>query len=207
MKSRLAVMFLMLCIATLPNFAQSDLYDNGPIDGHTDGWAINNGFAVSDSFTLAAASNVTGISFGAWLFPGDVLESAEVSITSGELGGTAYLDEIVNFTQTNCASNGYFNICEETGSLPDVILNAGTYWLNLQNAVVNTGDPVFWDENSGPSSASQSSVGTIPSESFTVFGNGTTSTTHNETTPEPNSGLLLATGLISALGLLSRKVF
>src|SRR5262249_271581 len=29
---------------------------------------------------------------------------------------------------------------------------------------------LFWDENSGPSSAEQNSVGTIPSESFTLMG-------------------------------------
>ena len=48
--------------------------------------------------------------------------------------------------------------------------------MNLSNAVVNTGDPVYWDENSGPSLASENSVGTIPSESFTVLGSTTTST-------------------------------
>ena len=47
---------------------------------------------------------------------------------------------------------------------------------NLQNAVVNTGDPVYWDENSGPSLASESSVGTIPSESFTILSESTTIT-------------------------------
>ena len=49
---------------------------------------------------------------------------------------------------------------------------------NLQNAVVPSGDPVFWDENSGvgcggtgcPSSASESAVGTIASEAFTIGG-------------------------------------
>ena len=54
-----------------------------------------------------------------------------------------------------------------------------TYWLNLQNASVPSGDPVYWDENSGvgcggsngygdgcPSQASASAVGTIPSEAF-----------------------------------------
>ena len=55
-------------------------------------------------------------------------------------------------------------------------LNAGTYWLNLSNAVVNDGDPVYWDENSGQSSASQNTVGSIPSEAFTLLGGGTSST-------------------------------
>ena len=101
--------------------------------------------------------------------PGDILQTAEVSITSSEFGGTTFFDGTVSFTQSGCTTNGFgFNVCTETGSFGDVNLAAGTYWLNLENAVVNTGDPIYWDENSGPSSASENSVGTIPSEAFTV---------------------------------------
>jgi len=61
----------------------------------------------------------------------------------------------------------------------NVSTNSGTSYLNLQNAVVGSGDPVYWDENSGigchsqgcPSQAYQNSVGTIPSEAFDVVGN------------------------------------
>jgi uncharacterized repeat protein (TIGR03803 family) len=145
------------------------LYDNGPINGTTDAWTINYGYVTSDSFTVQQQSNLSSINFGAWLFPGDVLQSVQVSITSSEFGGTIFFDGIVNFTQSGCFSNQYgYNVCTESGSL-SVGLNAGNYWVNLQNATVNTGDPVFWDENSGPSMASQSSVGTIPSESFSIM--------------------------------------
>ncbi len=55
---------------------------------------------------------------------------------------------------------------------------SGTFYLNLQNAVIPNGDPVYWDENSGsgchstgcPSQAYQNAVGTIPSEAFEVIG-------------------------------------
>jgi len=155
------------------------IYDNGPINGTTDAWTINSGFVVSDTITVSA-SPVTGMNFGAWLFPGDVLESVQISITSSEFGGTTYFNGVVNFTQSDCSSNQYgFNICTETSanfSGPD--LPGGTYWVNLSNAVVNNGDPVYWDENSGvgcessgcPSLASNNSVGTIPSEAFTMLG-------------------------------------
>ena len=53
---------------------------------------------------------------------------------------------------------------------------SGTVWLNLQNAVVPSGDPVYWDENSGSSSqAYESAVGTIPSEAFDITGGGSDS--------------------------------
>ena len=83
-----------------------------------------------------------------------------------------------------------------------------TYWLNLQNAVISSGDPVFWDENSGkgctsngcPSSASESAVGTIPSEAFTINpGSGTV--------PEPSSIMLFGSGILGLAGLLRRKLF
>ena len=148
------------------------LYSNGPINGTTDAWVINFGFIVSNSFPQASGSgSITSLSFGAWLFPGDVLQSVEVSITDAEFGGNTYFDGVVNFTQSDCLGNQYgFNVCTETGSFTVDNLPQGTFWLNLQNASVNTGDPVYWDENSGPSLASQNSVGTIPSEAFSLTG-------------------------------------
>jgi len=207
LKLRIASLaILVVTLAAIPALAQQVLYDNGPINGTTDGWTINFGFVVSDTFTLDGPSQVAGLSFGAWLFPGDILQSAEVSITSEEFGGTSYFDGVVNFSQSGCSENQYgYDVCTVTGSFAPVNLNAGSYWLNLQNAVVNTGDPVYWDENNGPSSASENSVGTIPSEAFTILGTGTTTTT--TTTPEPSSILLLGSGLLGLGGLLRRKLF
>jgi len=89
------------------------------------------------------------------------------------------------------------------------LASAGSYWLNIQNASSAAGDPVYWDENSGPSSASENTVGTIPSESFTVLGtqSTTTTTTTTGTTPEPSSILLLGSGILGLAGVLRRKLF
>ena len=207
----------MLLAFTLTSFAQNDLYDNGPTNGTVDAWTINFGFAVSDSFTLGSGGQVNGLNFAAWLFPGDVLQSAEVSITSSEFGGTTYFDGVVNFTQSGCTTNQLgFSLCNESASFAPVNLGAGTYWLNLQNANVNTGDPVYWDENSGPSLASESSVGTIPSESFTVLGQSSTCTgcgcwnNPDCVGPEPGSLTLSLSGLTTIFGLLAvlrRRIF
>jgi len=147
------------------------LYSNGPANGNTDAWVINFGFVVADSFPGEGAP-VTGLNFVAWLFPGDVLQSVEVSITSSPFGGTIYFDQVVSFTQqTGCPVNSYgYNICVESGNFSGPNLSGGPYWVNLQNATVNNGDPIYWDENSGPSSADENSVGTIPSESFDILG-------------------------------------
>ncbi|HEY1731930.1 MAG TPA: PEP-CTERM sorting domain-containing protein [Terriglobales bacterium] len=197
------ICLLALGLGGVPAIAQQDLYDNGPTDGQDMAWTINFGFLISDSFTLANAATVNGLTFAAWLVPGDVLETAEVSITSNEAGGTTYFDQTVGFTASGCFTNTTgFNVCAESGSFPGVPLNAGTYWLNLQNAVVNTGDPVYWDQNGGPSDSSGSSIGSLPSESFTILGSSNTGT---GTTPEPSSLLLFASGIAGVFGVMRRK--
>ncbi len=205
MKTQIALLaLLMLCFAAIPAVAQNDIYDDGPTNGTTDAWTINFGFTPSDTIIIpSGGATVNGLIFSAWLTPGDVLESAEIVVTRNELGGTVYYDQQVNFTQSGCVLNQYaFNVCTETTSFAGFSLNAGAYWLSLQNAVDTLGDPVYWDENSGPSSASETSLGTIPSESFTVLGRDN----RGGTTPEPSSVLLLGSGVLGLGAILRRKL-
>ncbi len=215
MKTRIASLSLLalcLTLAAVPAMAQT-VYSNGPINGNTDAWTVNFGFIVSDTFNVTNNNTtITGGSFGMWLFSGDTLTSAELSITSGENSGTSYFDQTVNFTQGACTANQYgYNVCQENTSFSGPTLNAGSYWLNLQNASVPSGDPVYWDENSGPSTASENSIGSIPSEAFTVLGSSTTtsSSTSSTTTsvPEPSSIMLFGSGILGLAGVLRRKLF
>ncbi len=209
----LSLLALCLTLAALPAMADT-IYSNGATNGNTDAWTINFGFVVSDTFNVGAGgATITGASFAMWLFPGDTLSSAELSITSGENSGTSYFNDTVSFTTGSCTLNNYgYNVCSENTSFSGPSLNGGTYWLNLQNASVPSGDPVYWDENSGPSSASENSVGTIPSESFTVLGSSTSTTTSSTTTttgttPEPSSIMLFGSGVLGLAGVLRRKLF
>jgi hypothetical protein len=202
------VVLALVTVAAVPAFAQ-DLYDNGPTNGTVDAWAINFGFSVSNSFTVNSAATIYDMTFAAWLLPGDVLQSAEISITSSEFGGTTYFDQTVNFMENGCVSNQYgYNVCDEYAFFSGVSLNAGTYWLNLQNASVNTGDPVYWDENSGPSSGSQNEVGTIPSESFTLQSGCAAGAgcLPPPSMPEPGSLLLFGSGVVAVVGALRRTM-
>jgi len=215
---KFAVAFIILLLV-IPAVAQG-FYSNGPTNGNTDAWTINFGFIVSDRFTNPGnGSTVTGGTFAMWVFPGDTVTSAELSITSLENGGNTYFDQTVSFTQSGCVLNQYsFNVCNESTIFSGPTLNTGTYWINLQNASVPSGDPVYWDENSGgahawPPGASDNTVGTIPAESFTLFGScdgrdcAATPAPADPTVPEPASILLLGPGVAGLAAWLRRKQF
>jgi PEP-CTERM motif len=203
-----ALTILCLALAAIPAWAD---YDNGPINGTTDAWTINFGYVVSDTFTIGAGGgSVQSVSFGVWEFPGDTMQTVDWTITSTE-NGTG-VGQTANVTDKYISSNQYgYNvdlISFNTGGVP---LSQGTYWLNLQNATVPSGDPVYWDENSGqgcggsgcPSQASESALGTIPSEAFTIGTGGSTS----GSTPEPSSIMLFGSGILGLAGVLRRKLF
>ncbi len=208
MKRRVPLLTVsFLALAASPALAQQDLYDNGPINGTTDAWTINFGYVVSDTVTVNKAKTMDKtFSFGVWEYPGDTLSSVDWSITTQENGGTVLGSGTAsgaNLADQFLSSNQYgYNIDLITVSGLNVELDAGTYWLNLQNAATPNGDPVYWDENSGPSSASESAVGTIPSEAFTIGG-----TVGSGSTPEPSSLMLFLTGILSFAGMLRRKLF
>jgi PEP-CTERM motif len=204
MKTRFVVLLLSaLWLTTLPAVSQTDIYDNGPTNGTVDAWTINYGFIMSDSFIVpTGGANISGLSFSAWLFTGDTLQSVNIGISEYEMGHELF-DQQVNLTQSGCVLNQYgYNVCTETGSFTPFHLNAGAYWINLSNGVDTAGDPVYWDENSGPSTASSTSTGTDPSESFTVLGSTNSGT---GTTPEPSSLMLFATGVLGLGDVLRRK--
>jgi len=204
--------WLLLLVALASPVAAQVLYENGPINGETDAWTINFGFVLGNSFTIAGDSGtVNGLTIGVWLFPGDVLQSVEVSITDQPVfGGTTYFDQTVNFTQSGCFLNNYsYDVCTETATFNGPTLNGGTYWVNLQNAVATNGDPVYWDENSGVGCHSEgcpsegnNGFGTNPSEAFTILGNGS----GTGSTPEPGSLLLFASGVLASVSVLRRKL-
>ncbi|HUI84866.1 MAG TPA: PEP-CTERM sorting domain-containing protein [Candidatus Binatia bacterium] len=211
-----SVALACLALAAVPAVAGT-VYNDGPINGTTDAWTINFGFAVADTFTVSAGtSTITGLSFGAWLVTGDVLLSAQVALTSEAFGGTSYFNQVVSFTQSGCSLNQYgFDVCTETGAFQGPTLPVGTYWLNLQNAVTLGNNPIYWDENSGvgctspgcPSEATCNSCivpghhpppQNLPPESFTLYGNS------GGTVPEPGSIALFGSGVLGIIGWLRR---
>src|ERR1035438_9472037 len=81
--SVLTILCLMLAVAP----AMADTYSNGPFNGTDDGWTINFGFTVSDSFTLSSGS-VSGFHFVYWdASASDLLTTADLQLGTTSFGG------------------------------------------------------------------------------------------------------------------------
>jgi PEP-CTERM motif len=183
--------------------AKADLvYDNGPINGTITGWTINFGYVVSDSFTVSSATSLTGAQIGLWAAPGDDNPtSVQWSIGSATYGsdissGTGVLSSTYQYT------NGYgYDILKSTFSLTGSVAAGTTYWFTLQNAVLPSGNPIYWDQNNGPSTAYENSVGQLTppngSESFQLYG--------TSAVPEPSTVTLLTIGVVGLVGYRWRR--
>ncbi|MEI8195104.1 MAG: PEP-CTERM sorting domain-containing protein [Phycisphaerae bacterium] len=176
------------------------LYDNGPLNGLVQAYQLGGAFQCTDSFTLTAPASLTEAQVGLWVNSGDVPNTVDWSIGSAAYGSDLGSASGVALTNTFVASHSnvgpeHLNFDDYESTFPITgTLAAGTYWLTLTNDTPVTSLGVFWDQNSGPSSAFATVVGSAPSESFQIYG---------DAVPEPASlGLL---GLGAAMFLARRR--
>jgi hypothetical protein len=190
MHKRIFVLVAIAILAAAAPATAGPIVTNFPINGEINAYLINFGASVSDSFTLTySPTNLTGMNFGAWEFPGDTMTSVSWAIgttpfAANEGSGTAAVSQTFLFTNLQGFDVDLINF-----PLPALLLNAGTHYITLQNAVIDSGDPAEWDENDASAMSGFSSVsGQIGAESFELTG----------TTPEPGTLALLASGLLVA---------
>jgi len=218
-RSSLAVIFLILItgITSLPVFADSTLYSNGPVSTAYFGDAFYLGAAISNSFTLTQNSTITGIDFVVDSGTPYPMASVDWSISSAPFGGTSITAVTTNQFLATIPGDDSDTIYNETISFSNLSLAAGIYYLTLQNAVSTNGiQPVWWSESSGPSISYQEFIETDPfgppssgplllpaSQAFDVIGNVNNSP---EATPEPSSFLLLGSGLAGVASMIRHKI-
>jgi len=220
MRRFLATLFCLLAaLLTVPAYGQSPgiLYDNGlPCPGYChDGWQINDGFVVTDTFYVNTNVRVSGFDFWVWEFPGDRVLRVQWSISSEPFGGTIYGRGTTLTHDVFQGQNEYgYDIDKVTITGLNIALPRGTYWLTLQNVVDEQRDPVYWDENSGeycrslgcPSSAYENQLGTIPSETFDIRGVHQPGADQPTSAPAPHKNLLWGTTLLGLVVSLRRFV-
>jgi hypothetical protein len=219
-KKTIAVLcFALVGVLASARASAGTLYSNGPSNFETGAYPINFEVAISDSFTIAANSTATSATFVAWVFSGDTLSSVDWSIGSNPFAGTATtaatVGTLIGTNGSACASlQETCDVFTETISLGSLELTAGTYWFTLENAVApspinpSISDPVFWDQNNGPSTAFEDSV-----EGFASLNGANGPGTNSETfsingtsvVPEPSSLLLMGSGLLSLAGMMRRR--
>jgi hypothetical protein len=214
-----AVCFLgVICaVAAAPALADT-LYDNSTSTSYqSTGWGIQSNLEISDSFTLAAPSTVSQISFGNWIASGDTLSSVDWAITTGPFSGSTLASGTATTFSTTLENSSPsldgWTVDSDLFSIPALALSAGTYYLQLDNAVESADYFTFWDLSNGPSSGwgyntafpgaySLGSASGSGSQTFAIYGSSTDVPTP---TPEPSSLLLLGTGLAGLGGLIKRR--
>jgi hypothetical protein len=203
-----SALLIVLMLAVTPSFADTVLYDNGPINGTVNAYAISGGWRVSDSFTLSNPSTIGSFSAGLWVLSGDSpvgLSWAILSPSTDGLSGSVLASGAASLTAGNLSINpagvafGSYSIFSSTVSGMSVSLSAGTYYLELYNASAAEYPNVYWDVNDGHSTAFHNGgTGAIGSEAFTIYG-------PTSVTPEPGTMLMFGTGALGLLGAIRRR--
>jgi len=211
LKTRIALLSLLtiacLVLAVAPAMADT-LYSNGAYNGTVDSWTINFGFSVSDSFTVPANSSIEDLHIVYWdSSSSDLLTTVDMALGSASFGGTP--QTLTGVTNTFLTHNQYgYNVYQADYSFANIPW-AGPGYVTLSNACSTSGcsvsNPIYWDENGGPSTAYENTLGSIPSEAFTLTGI-TGTPPPPPTTPEPSSIMLFGSGILGLAGVLRRKL-
>jgi hypothetical protein len=165
-------------------------------------------YAVSDSFTLAGTSTLTGVNLGIWIAadvtPDYLYWSISDSPVNTATGGTqAFLTDVTYLRKGSVTINNNIpDVYFASFSLPDLVEGPGTYFLTLERS-----DYLYWDVSNGLSAAYQTGFALenyltpgTHSNSFQILG-----TVNSSATPEPASTALFLSGLALVAGLARRK--
>ena len=174
------VISLLVCWLALPAAAQLILYSNGPDAGI--GYShVNFGASTTDSFALSRAATLTGAILTIYAVnDGNPPERLKWSITTQPFEQNTIASGFALLGLLNgpyITPFGYF-AWEMKFQLPNVNLQPGTYWLQVQDVTTRFDTWSFWAESVGPSTAYHLEVGSsgygtvtpVTSNSFALLG-------------------------------------
>jgi hypothetical protein len=205
----IAIVTLIASSLALPFQALADtvLYTDGAVNGTFGGDTINNGFAVSDSFTLDQTSTITGVNFGAWTHVGDTISTIEYGITSLSgtypVTGAAVVSNgpVIPGTGFAGGPNRFYDVRIDSFSTSNITLGPGTYYLVLQAAATEDGTEAYWDANFGWSTATMNYPNNNSSlafpQSFDILGIA-------DPVPEPSTWAMMILGFLG-LGFMAYR--
>jgi hypothetical protein len=147
----------------------------------------------------------------------DVLTTVDMQIGTTSFSGST--QTMTGVTNTFLGINQFGYALFQADYADIGLFWSGAGFLTLSNACTTSGcsvsNPIYWDENSGPSIAYENTLGSIPSEAFTLTGSscigcgcmlpaGARPDCGPPPTPEPSSILLFGTGLLGLGGVVRR---
>jgi hypothetical protein len=142
----------LAALALVAGAARADvLYDSPPVGYAAGANLISGAGVVADSFALTGQSVVEGVQFDSWTYPLATITNVDWAILDASPAefGNVLLSGSSAVTSASLFSGNNFGFAIDRNSfaIPDAPFAAGTYWLELQNAVVTEG-AAFWDESS-----------------------------------------------------------
>lgn len=187
-RKRFAALFVVVAVNAViaaPARAQNTLYNNGP-DGNVGYYRVNFGAVTTNSFALPNAARVTGVTLTLYsVDDGNPPLHLKWTITTEALGGRVMGEGRVNLTLLGGPYPTRFQLFAwEMGfAIPSLSLPAGTYYLQVQDAVTRWDTYSFWAQSGeGLSQAYYEPIGAngagdvsqVSSESFSVLGEWST---------------------------------
>ncbi len=135
---------VLASLAALPAWSNTVLYSDGAINGILGGNYINEGYEISDSFTISSGSTLDTVSnIGLWVDPADTPSTLNWVISISPSGGGTVegsgsgVSLSTSFLEDSADDN--YAIFAASFSLGSLDLSAGTYYLTLEGAATVSG--------------------------------------------------------------------
>jgi hypothetical protein len=172
---------IALGVACIPAVSQEVLYNNGP-DGDVGYYHVNFGAVATNSFNLSTSATIMGAALTLYAVDdGNPPERLKWRITSEAFGGVTMGEGFVNVAllEDPYLTRFQFFAWPVGFAIPNLILPAGTYYLQIQDVVTLWHTYAFWAQSSGGSSDAYyepvgqngaGGVSEVPSETFELYG-------------------------------------